>query len=152
MFLVSLLTSRSAAVSQQSGLVLAYPRQLLSHHHVYHPLAADATVQDDLSRMFFHYFSHKGGLIKSGHLAEPGFHFFSSIRRYDGKEYTFIGHIERIKAQQFAAASHFFQHGDMPIRKVNSQTAVSGGFVQAGGHSSPGRVAQKLDLVAKFIK
>ena len=63
------------------------------------------------------------------------------LRAYDGYQFAFVGDIERIEAENLAGASDFLAQRYGRFLELESDTRLSGDFIERAGNPSSCRVA-----------
>src|ERR1039457_6165623 len=96
--------------------------------------------------MLFRHCADDGALAAQRVSAHGGEHGRGRLGRNDGDELAFVGHIERVEAEQFAGAADHFADGDGGL--VEFHTDFSQGCDFIDGAERPPRVGSRMQRMA----
>src|ERR1017187_7050070 len=143
---VSLRTASRIPLAMPTSCISADPRKLVAGQHVDDAGGAERRVHGDESGMAPDHFADDGGLGAQRMAAHGGEYGLGRGRRDDGDEFSFVGYIQRVQAENFAGSAHPLVDGEGGFADGDAHMRLHGDFIECAGEAATRGVAHHADI------
>ncbi len=131
---------------------LTNPWQLFAKHDIQNASATHPGLHPHHARVFRNYFSNHFRITAQGMILHVLQHRIGRIRSYNGQQFSFIRHVQRIESEDFAGTLHGFAHRNPIFVQQHADLRLRCDFVQGSRHAYARRIAHAVDrMVAALI-